>query len=330
MARLKFEFVPTAKKTIDVARSYALKNVPVPGGFAGRALGHLGLSYGTQTLVGDLGTTTGPTGLGYGYVKRGFPYVKSELRPQAGGIPSTNATIIRNRDQAINKKTPLEIGPTTNKSKVIALINNGDFEQAHNGYNQTGMTFYIDAASTIKNALEEQNQQTPITGRKLYILAFYDLEKGDSFDKIELPFIPSDMDFKPESTWVNISAFGRNSPPLQYLGGKDTVSFDIDWYSTKGDYTGVFALCKKIESYSKSDGYKRQPPVINLIGVLGVEDVDYTIISAPYVIKQFTGVVGESKIVPLHIIQTITLQRVSKFNPTWGDIKYKVINTTQR
>lgn len=328
MAKLGFEFRPTAVKTIDVARSYLLKSVQMPGGVAGRVLGQLGLSFGTQTLVGDLDSST--KDLGYAYVKTGFPYRRSELRPKAGGTPEVSARAIRNRDQRINTKTPLEIGPTTDKGKVISLINSGNYEQAHEGYNKTGMTFYIDAASTIKTALDEQNKQLAVTGRKLYILAFYNLDKGDSFDKIELPFIPTGMDFKPESTWVNINAFGRNSPPLQYLGGKDTLSFDIDWYSTKGDYTGVFSLCKKIESYSKADGYKKQPPVINLIGVLGVEDVDYVITSAPYVIRQFTGVAGESKIVPLHIVQTITLQRVSKFNPTWKDIQYKVINTTQR
>lgn len=329
MAKLKYTFVPTAKKSIALAKSYVLKGVPMPSGLGGRVLGHLGLSFGTQQLTGDLKKVTTAMDAG-NYVNTGFPYRRGELVGGAQGVSEAAAQTIRNRDQAIKYKQAQYLDPAADKTKIISLINNENFEAAHDGYNKTGISFYIDSSSQLKNALDEQNSQTQVSGRKLYLLAFYDLNKGDQFDKIELPFMPTGMEFKPESNWVNISAFGRNSPPLQYLGGQDTLTFDIDWYSTKGDYSGIFALCKKVESYSKADGYKKQPPVINLLGVVGIEDTDFVITSAPYSVKQFTGVANDSKVVPLHIIQTITLQKVSVYNPTWEDIQYKIINTTER
>lgn len=320
MAKLKYTFVPNLNRSISLAKTYALKGLPMPDGIAGEALAKIGMSFGNQQLVGTLKQQVQEISEG-NYVKKGFPYRREVVASPPEGVTADKASRIREVDNAIKRKDSNQLVQGSKIGDSVVKLKEGTLTQSY-----VTSSIELVASPELKSKLNEFYSQSQVT-RKLYILVFPNLNKGNSFDKIELPFIPETIEVKPKTTWVDITAFGRNSPPVQYLHSKDYVTFDIDWYSTKGNYEEVFSYCKKIEAYTRGNGYDQAPPVVNLIGVVGVEDYDYIIKSAPYVIKQFTGMRDLNKIVPLHVIQTVTLQRVSLKNPTWQDIMYRIIKT---
>ena len=86
-------------------------------------------------------------------------------------------------------------------------------------------------------------------------VAIIDIDAGgvdQGTDIIKLPFIPKELNYNSESTFVAVKPIGANNPRYQFTGAEDKLEFEIDWYSFDEDRRDVITNCRKIESLSKS------------------------------------------------------------------------------
>lgn len=156
------------------------------------------------------------------------------------------------------------------------------------------------------------------------------------YEYIVLQNRPTQADFKGETSWATIKSMGRNTPIYQYTGAEDTLQFNISWFCTNRDNPDeVINKCRLLESWSKSDGYKAAPPILNIQWGNNVEDHmlvnhDYILISATYTLRNFNNGAREVvttgigrmdfKLWPAVATQELIFKRVSSGNLTYEDI----------
>jgi len=168
-----------------------------------------------------------------------------------------------------------------------------------------------------------------------------------TYEYIELPFVPRELDYAMASKFVGIATLGRNNPYYQFTGSEDTLSFEIDWYSKQLDRKDVINNCRWIEALTKSDSFQTPPHRIMLVwgadNLLWQDDI-WIITSAPYKLTEFnrgyravtnkdkvasgTDARGEfisTSMLPQQAFQTITLKRVTSLNRSRAEILGKVI-----
>jgi hypothetical protein len=148
---------------------------------------------------------------------------------------------------------------------------------------------------------------------------------------------PDKIEFKGETTWASIKSMGRNTPMYHYTGSEDTVQFNISWYCDDPDNPEeVLTKCRLLESWTKSDGYSKAPPILFIewgnSGMFGSKDSDttqkYILISATYTLMNFnygyaksTGSLPSSgKALPRVATQELIFNRVSETNLLTSDI----------
>lgn len=151
------------------------------------------------------------------------------------------------------------------------------------------------------------------------------------YKKLELPFVPREISYEPQSKFVGIATMGRNNPFYQYTGSEDTIKFDINWYamSTKdADRRIVINSCRWLEALTKADAYTGAPHRVTLDwGNKSMFKDDYWIVvDAPYTLTEFVdtyqleGIKTKVGLLPQHAIQSVTMKRVTSENRTTENI----------
>lgn len=166
------------------------------------------------------------------------------------------------------------------------------------------------------------SRPTPFKDYILIINLDFTKSSFKSYDYIQLPFIPNEVQVTPESTFVSIKSPGRNNPFYQYAGSEDTVEFSIDWYAFDEKRESVINSCRWIESLSKADGYVGSPP--RVIIKFGKENIlfdgfQFIIYKAPYILKNFQP---NASMLPIQAYQTLTLKRITRNNLTHNELNY--------
>lgn len=151
-------------------------------------------------------------------------------------------------------------------------------------------------------------------------------------DKVEIYTIPYELSYESESSHAVIKAMGRNNPLYQFTGSEDRLEFEVIWYNKDGDKDQVIRNCRKLESFSKSDGYRGKKLVTLIWGETNRLFADHTfvVLQAPYKITRFSryhinknnvdGIVTNDELMPVRAIQKVVLARVSSYNLTHEDI----------
>lgn len=156
---------------------------------------------------------------------------------------------------------------------------------------------------------------------------------------------PNELSINPMGSWVSVKSMGRNNPFMIYTGGEDTISFDISWYvSDPNRRDEVLVKCRLLESWSRANGYKNAPPVLNILW--GNSDIfsrdSFILESAPYKLTHFQNSMRSSrynndsytgqrdsstpmdvvdlKLYPNFATQTLTFKRVTPNNRTHLEI----------
>lgn len=150
------------------------------------------------------------------------------------------------------------------------------------------------------------------------------------YKSLTLPFVPRELEFRPETNFVGISSFGRNNPFYQYTGAEDTLTFEIDWLASNNNREDVITQCRWIEALTKGDGYDDTPHRIILMWGKDnklFENYQWIITAAPYKLKNFNrGYIGEdgnfinTHMLPTQAYQQITLKRITDNNLSSADI----------
>lgn len=140
---------------------------------------------------------------------------------------------------------------------------------------------------------------------------------------------PQEIEIEPVSYWATVKSMGRNSPFQIYTGSEDTINLDLTWYSKDSHRQDVVNKCRLLESWTKSDGYKSSPPVLNILWGNSdlFEGVDFVLTSASYKFGQFQdsyrdseGDVIDLKLYPNYATQKLVFKRVSSNNLMHEDI----------
>lgn len=151
-------------------------------------------------------------------------------------------------------------------------------------------------------------------------------------DIVELQCIPSEVEVSPESNFVTIASIGRNNPFYHYMGSEDIINFSISWYANEKSREDVIRNCKKLESFTKADGYTKAPPILWLKWSSKdtlFRDADWIMTNAPYNLSHFQDAYrnGDEAVriglLPCVAIQKITMKRVTKTNITTEEQLWK-------
>ena len=140
---------------------------------------------------------------------------------------------------------------------------------------------------------------------------------------------PNEIEVEPVSSWSSVNSMGRNSPFQIYTGSEDTITLDISWYSIDQNRQDVVNKCRLLESWTKSDGYIKSPPILQILwGNSDLFDgVDFVLTSAAYRLTHFqdgvrnqNGEVIDLKLYPNQATQKLIFKRVSSDNLRTEDI----------
>jgi len=152
-----------------------------------------------------------------------------------------------------------------------------------------------------------------------------DIDSKGLHETIVLPFIPRELEYNTESSFVAIKPMGANNPRYQYTGSEDKLEFEIDWYAFDNSRRSVIENCRKLESLSKGDGYTGAPHRVMLVwgkNHLLFNDHIFIVLSAPYKLTNFnkysadekTGLPVYTNMLPIQAYQKVTLARVTEKN----------------
>lgn len=153
---------------------------------------------------------------------------------------------------------------------------------------------------------------------------------NEGYKKIVLPFIPRELSWDVESSFVGIKPMGRNNPKYHYTGSEDRLEFEIDWHSFDKNRDDVIKQCRNIEALSKGDAYNNPPHRVLL--QWGNEDVlfkdmIFLVTSASYKLSQFNksqlpkgGSLQTTALLPRQATQRVTLVRITGGNLSFDEI----------
>lgn len=169
-------------------------------------------------------------------------------------------------------------------------------------------------------------------------------EDSRHYSYVQLPFVPRELNYVPESKFVGIASFGTNNPIYQFTGSEDTLSFEIDWFSDQDNRRDVIFNCRWLEALTKSDAYQEAPHRVKIVwggqqtgdneweDPQGLwEDSVWVLVSAPYRLSQFNrGYMKDGNYVSTHMLpqqayQTVVFKRVTNYNRSTADIIGNII-----
>lgn len=98
------------------------------------------------------------------------------------------------------------------------------------------------------------------TQEKIYIV-----ETRSPFDRVEFQFMPVGMKVNRSAKFAAISPVGRNNDLYQYVGGNNTVQFEIDFFSDDENRKDVIQKCNFLQSLAMKDGGFGPAPKVNIV-----------------------------------------------------------------
>ena len=143
---------------------------------------------------------------------------------------------------------------------------------------------------------------------------------------IRLQFTPEEIRYVNSSNWVKIPVMGRNNPHYHFTGGEDKLQFQISWYAMEHHREDAIKKAQTLRAWSRANGYQNRPPEIKFwLGDLYKED-SWIIQSADYTTKllmtpDYDVYMDTNKVCPVHILQDITLLKITKNNQTTDKLK---------
>lgn len=150
-------------------------------------------------------------------------------------------------------------------------------------------------------------------------------------ERLKLQWVPKEIKYKPESTFVNIASPGRNNPFYHFGGSEDSIVLELDWHATDEDRVEAINNCRWLEALTKNDGWDNAPhPVLldwgNTQFLNAGSDEAWLVVDAPYELSQFNRPKG---MLPVQAYQTITLKRITDSNRARATIRFGANIITQ-
>lgn len=133
----------------------------------------------------------------------------------------------------------------------------------------------------------------------------------ETLEKIAIQFVPTEMRWETDSSWVVIPTVGRNNPFYHYTGSEQTLTFQLDWNAQVENRTDVIKACRWVEDLSRADGYDSPPPRVRVIFGNLFEDYVFIVEKAPFKMSLFHAAYG---MMPTQAYQEITLKRITAIN----------------
>lgn len=85
-----------------------------------------------------------------------------------------------------------------------------------------------------------------------------------SLDRIDIQFVPKELELNRQSDMGEIRIVGRNNPFYHYTGGSNSFKLELDFYSEDENREDVVAKCRLLESWAVNDGYDKPPERIRI------------------------------------------------------------------
>jgi hypothetical protein len=149
------------------------------------------------------------------------------------------------------------------------------------------------------------------------------------YEYIEIQNRPDKVEYRGETSWASIKSMGRNTPMYHYTGAEDIIQINVSWYcDDKDNPKEVINKCRLLETWTKSDGYVKAPPVLRIQwGRADIfADQNFILTSATYTLSNFRdlykkdGELIDGKLYPMVATQELIFKRVSATNLRWNDI----------
>jgi hypothetical protein len=131
--------------------------------------------------------------------------------------------------------------------------------------------------------------------------------------------IPQEVEYDPKAEWIAIASAGRNNPGYQYLGGDDTLSFTLSWYSNDATRQDVWRAIKWLESLSRNDSYTNKPHLVQCVWGDMFRDSRWIVHSAGPVRPSLFD--RENGMMPRLATQNVVLKRVTLTNTSIEQIR---------
>lgn len=255
---------------------------------------------------------------------------------------ATRALIIANRGGVIRRPDTKEngyIGGETQSKRDTEELAKGRSSEADRGY-QYGETNFGEELQGIQRTSEGYREgktnfhHAPVglAPNIFQKITIFDLDYEEARDKesrkvrsIQLPFVPRELQYTPDSKFVGISTIGRNNPRYHYTGSEDTLEFTIDWHTIADmERKDVIFNCRWIEALTKADGNQLNPRRVKIIWGTAdnlFKDTQWIITKAPYKMNNFQNVhydkdntLQNSGMRPAQAYQQVTLKKITDFN----------------
>lgn len=211
-------------------------------------------------------------------------------------------------------KLPKDKAPNTNNNSMI----DPEMDQLS----------YIERGALVPNTNQHSTFGKPSRNERIKdYVAIIDLDYEGyekNYDTIILPFIPRELEYNCESSFIPIGPIGRNNPFYHYTGAEDRLEFEIDWCSLDWGRKDVITNCRRIEALSKSDGYRGNPHRVMVKwgeNQMLFKDHEFLVIAAPYRMVQYnggqiteSGHIENTSLLPVQAYQRITLARITENN----------------
>lgn len=155
---------------------------------------------------------------------------------------------------------------------------------------------------------------TTSTAGKIYITAVKSLEK------IEVQFLPKELEFSRKLKYGEILIVGRNNPLYHYSGGSNEFTLELDFIADEDNREDVIRRCKLLESWTSNDGYKSAPEKLKVtFGKLFKNNEVWLIADFSYKLGQFKSEYGY---LPQQAVASVKFVLDPEKNTKHSDIKW--------
>lgn len=152
------------------------------------------------------------------------------------------------------------------------------------------------------------------TNGQLYITALKSLER------LEIQFLPKELDFKRGVNYGEVSIVGRNNPLYHYTGGTNEFTLELDFLAETENREDVIKRCKWLEALTANDGFNKPPEQVRItFGKLFKENEIWIIKNFSYKLSQFKSLYGY---LPIQANASVTFALDTATNRKHTDIKW--------
>jgi hypothetical protein len=95
---------------------------------------------------------------------------------------------------------------------------------------------------------------------------FYIVDTAPDGGKLEIRYLPTEVNFKRDASVATIEVAGSNNAPLQWTGGQSSVSFTVGFYSEEEGRQDILQKVDWLESLTYADASGNVPAVLLVFG----------------------------------------------------------------